>query len=221
MKPVIQARDIHKSYGTLGILKGISVDIYEGEIVSIVGASGAGKTTLLQILGTLDRADKGTLMIDGVDVQTLSPKATARVRNEAIGFIFQNHQLLPELTALENICLPALIRGQRLSQVKEHALHLLDRLTLSERAKHKPHELSGGECQRIAVARALINSPKVILADEPSGSLDTKNKEELHRLFFELRAEFGQAFVIVTHDTELALQADRTITLQDGQILKS
>lgn len=216
---IVQAIDLNKSYGKLEILKGINLCIYEGEIVSIVGLSGAGKTTLLQILGTLDKADRGELRIDGVEVQAISDKERAKLRNEQIGFVFQNHQLLPELTALENVCLPALIKGDKLKTAKIRALELLELLGLKERSSHKPSELSGGECQRVSVARALMNKPKIVFADEPSGSLDTQNKEDLHQLFFELREQLGQTFVIVTHDVDLAARADRMLTIQDGQII--
>lgn len=216
---IVQAIDLNKSYGKLEILKGINLCIYEGEIVSIVGLSGAGKTTLLQILGTLDKADRGELRIDGVEVQAISDKERAKLRNEQIGFVFQNHQLLPELTALENVCLPALIKGDKLKTAKIRALELLELLGLKERSSHKPSELSGGECQRVSVARALMNKPKIVFADEPSGSLDTQNKEDLHQLFFELKDKLGQTFVIVTHDVDLAARADRMLTIQDGIIL--
>lgn len=216
---MIVATDIRKGYGDLEILKGISLSVAEGEIVSIVGASGAGKTTLLQILGTLDKADSGCLRIDGLDVQTLGERATAELRNRAIGFVFQNHQLLPEFNALENVCVPALISGtSSFMKSKERAQELLRLLGLGDRMRHKPSELSGGECQRVAVARALMNDPKVIFADEPSGSLDSHNKDELHQLFFDLRATLGKTFVVVTHDLGLAQQADRMIVLKDGQI---
>lgn len=216
---MIIARDIRKSYGQLEILRGISLSIGAGEIVSIVGASGAGKTTLLQILGTLDRADSGSLSIDGVEVAGLSEGALAELRNKRIGFVFQNHQLLPEFTALENICVPALIGGKSLGEARPHAEALLSMLGLGGRAGHKPSELSGGECQRVAVARALMNGPRVIFADEPSGSLDSKNKEELHQLFFDLRDELGQTFVLVTHDQGLAERADRILHIEDGLII--
>ncbi len=216
---MIIARDIRKRYGQLEILRGISLSIAAGEIVSIVGASGAGKTTLLQILGTLDRADSGSLSIDGVEVAGLSEGALAELRNKCIGFVFQNHQLLPEFTALENICVPALIGGKSLREARPHAEALLSMLGLGGRAGHKPSELSGGECQRVAVARALMNGPRVIFADEPSGSLDSKNKEELHQLFFDLRDELGQTFVLVTHDQGLAERADRILHIEDGLII--
>lgn len=215
---MIVAKDIFKRYDALEVLRGVSLSVGEGEIVSIVGASGAGKTTLLQILGTLDRADSGSLLIDGVEVLSLGERATAELRNQKIGFVFQQHQLLPEFTALENVCVPALIGGKSFAEAKGRGLELLRLLGLEERQSHKPSQLSGGECQRVAVARALMNEPKVIFADEPSGSLDTKNKEELHKLFFDLRAKLGQTFVIVTHDVELAERADRMITIEDGVV---
>ena len=213
---MIDIKNITKSFGSLQVLKGIDLHIDRGEVVSIVGPSGAGKTTLLQILGTLDRPDAGTVYIDSVDVTTLSNKKLADFRNRHIGFVFQFHQLLPEFTALENIMIPAYIAGTSQKAAKERAQELLSFMGLSDRAHHKPSELSGGEKQRIAVARALVNNPAVILADEPSGSLDTKNKEELHQLFFDLRDKFGQTFVIVTHDEGLASITDRTIHMRDG-----
>lgn len=216
---MIIAQDIRKSYGQLEILKGISLSIGAGEVVSVVGASGAGKTTLLQILGTLDRADSGSLTIDGVEVSSLSEAALAELRNKSIGFVFQNHQLLPEFTALENVCVPALIAGGSLRELRPRAEALLSMLGVGGRSGHKPSELSGGECQRVAVARALMNKPKVIFADEPSGSLDSRNKEELHQLFFDLRAELQQTFVLVTHDTSLAQRADRILHIADGIII--
>lgn len=214
---MIQIRNITKSFGSLQVLKGISLDIHQGEVVSIVGASGAGKTTLLQIMGTLDKADSGEVIIAGEDVSKLSQSRLAQFRGKHIGFVFQFHQLLPEFTALENVMMPALIAGSSSSQAKERALELLALMGLTERADHKPAELSGGEKQRVAVARALVNKPDVVLADEPSGSLDTHNKEELHQLFFDLRDRLGQTFVIVTHDPALAEMTDRTIRLQDGK----
>ena len=201
------------------VLKGISLHINKGEVVSIVGPSGAGKTTLLQIMGTLDKPDQGEIIIDGTNVSSMSTKKLSDFRNRHIGFIFQFHQLLPEFTAIENIMIPAFIAGKSHREAKKMAEELLGFMGLTDRAMHKPNELSGGEKQRVAVARALINSPAVILADEPSGSLDTKNKEELHQLFFDLRDKFGQTFVIVTHDEELARITDRTIHLKDGQII--
>lgn len=216
---MIKISNINKSFGNLEVLKGINLEIKPKEIVSIMGASGAGKTTLLQIIGTLDKADKGEILINGTDVSTLKEQELSKFRNENIGFIFQFHQLLPEFTALENIQIPALIAGTSFKEAEIEAKKILNFLKLSNRAKHKPSELSGGEKQRIAIARALINKPKVILADEPTGSLDTQNKEELHRLFFDLRNEFGQTFVIVTHDESLAKLCERTIYMKDGIII--
>ncbi len=215
---MIQARGIRKRFDKLEILKGIDLTIDAGEIVAIVGPSGAGKTTLLQIIGTLDKPDSGTLLIDGVEPFRLNEKQVADFRNRHIGFVFQFHQLLPEFTALENVMIPALIARQQASAAEKRAKELLDFLKLSDRMTHKPAELSGGEKQRVAVARALVNHPSVILADEPSGSLDTRNKEELHALFFDLRNEMGQTFVIVTHDEQLATKADRIIHMKDGRI---
>lgn len=215
---MIKLNNIHKSFGSLEVLKGIDLEIAKGEVVSIVGPSGAGKTTLLQIMGTLDRADSGQVIINDTDISRLGQKSLARFRNRQIGFVFQFHQLLPEFTALENVMIPGLIGGRSRKETRQRALQLLDFMGLSERADHKPSELSGGEKQRVAVARALINEPAVILADEPSGSLDSANKAELHRLFFDLRDRLGQTFVIVTHDEELARTTDRTIHLRDGKI---
>ena len=215
---MIDIKNITKSFGSLQVLKGIDLHIDRGEVVSIVGPSGAGKTTLLQIIGTLDRPDTGTVCVDGIDVTRLSQKKLSDFRNQHLGFVFQFHQLLPEFTAIENIMIPAYIAGMSQKQAKQRAKELLDFMGLADRATHKPNELSGGEKQRVAVARALVNNPAVILADEPSGSLDTKNKEELHQLFFDLRDKFGQTFVIVTHDEQLASITDRTIHLRDGVI---
>lgn len=216
---LLQATNIHKHFGSLEVLKGVDLSVEAGEIISIVGASGAGKTTLLQILGTLEQAEPGvSLRIEGEEVAQLSERRLAELRCRRLGFIFQSHQLLPEFTALENVMIPALLLGRSRSEAKARALELLSRLGLSERAGHKPSELSGGESQRIAVARALVNEPAVIFADEPSGSLDTANKESLHQLFFDLRAQLGQTFVIVTHDSEFAARADRMIVLRDGRI---
>ena len=217
---MIHLTNIEKSFGSLEVLKGIDLEINKGEVVSIVGPSGAGKTTLLQIMGTLDRPDSGKVIVDGVDVSTLSQKKLSDFRNQHVGFVFQFHQLLPEFTALENIMIPAFIAGKSQKEAKRRALELLDFMGLTERAEHKPNELSGGEKQRVAVARALVNNPAVILADEPSGSLDTKNKGELHQLFFDLRDKFGQTFVIVTQDEQLASITDRTIHMKDGRILE-
>lgn len=217
---MIQTHRITKSFGNLQVLKGIDLTINAGEIVSIVGPSGAGKTTLLQIIGTLDAPDSGTLLIQGTNVGELKDKEQAAFRNRNIGFVFQFHQLLPEFTALENVMIPALIGREKASEAERRAKDILEFLNLSDRMTHKPAELSGGEKQRVAVARALINNPAVILADEPSGSLDTKNKEELHRLFFELRDKMHQTFVIVTHDEQLAKDTDRIIHMQDGIIIE-
>ncbi len=215
---MIELRNITKSFGQLQVLKGINLDIRQGEVVSIVGPSGAGKTTLLQIMGTLDDADSGEITIDGHRLNGMSQRELARFRNEHIGFVFQFHQLLPEFTALENVMIPALIANKPSRETRRRAGELLDMMGLSLRAGHKPAELSGGEQQRVAVARALINQPSVILADEPSGSLDSKNKAELHQLFFDLREKLGQTFVIVTHDERLAQLTDRTIHMRDGEI---
>lgn len=215
---MIQLHDIRKSFGSLQVLKGIDLTINQGEIVSIVGPSGAGKTTLLQIIGTLDRADSGRVLFDGVDVSLYNEKQLSAFRNKHIGFVFQFHQLLPEFSAVENVMMPALIKGDSMADARCRAMEMLDFLGLTDRAAHKPAELSGGEKQRVAVARALVNHPQVILADEPSGSLDTQNKEELHRLFFDLRRDLGQTFIIVTHDEALATTTDRTIRLCDGAI---
>ena len=216
---MIDIKGITKSFGSLQVLRGIDLHIEKGKIVSIVGPSGAGKTTLLQIIGTLDKPDGGEILVDGVDVRRLSTNKLSAFRTRPIGFVCQFHQLLPECTALENIMIPAFIAGMSHSEAKKRAMELLAFMGLEERAAHKPNELSGGEKQRVAVARALINRPAVILADEPSGSLDSKNKAELHQLFFDLRDQFGQTFVIVTHDEELAALTDDTIHLKDGQIV--
>jgi lipoprotein-releasing system ATP-binding protein len=218
---MIIAKNIHKYYDELHVLKGVDLTIDKGEIVSIVGASGAGKTTLLQILGTLDFHSKNPesqLQINGIEVSSLSDNALAKFRNEELGFIFQFHQLLPEFTALENVCIPAFIKGTSQKEAETMALELLQFLGLEKRSNHKPNELSGGEQQRVAVARALINSPSVIFADEPSGNLDSESAEQLHKLFFKLRDRFGQTFVIVTHNHELADMADRKITMSDGLV---
>lgn len=216
---MITISNIKKNFGSLQVLKGIDLVVNKGEVVSIVGPSGAGKTTLLQIIGTLDRPDSGSVVIDGQDVTKMSQAKLADFRNRHIGFVFQFHQLLPEFTALENVMIPALIAGTSKRQAKEKALSLLEMLGLAARSSHKPSELSGGEKQRVAVARALVNDPAVILADEPSGSLDSQNKSELHQLFFDLRDRLGQTFVIVTHDESLAAITDRTIHMQDGEIV--
>ena len=217
---MIELQGITKSFGSLQVLKGIDLTIGKGEVVSIVGPSGAGKTTLLQIMGTLDRPDGGSVRINGMDVGRLNERRLSAFRNKEIGFVFQFHQLLPEFTALENVMIPALIQEASAGTARKRAMEMLEMMGLSERASHKPAELSGGEKQRVAVARALMNRPAVVLADEPSGSLDTQNKEELHRLFFELRDRLNQTFVIVTHDEGLAAQTDRTIHLLDGRIQK-
>lgn len=216
---MIDTKGITKSFGKLQVLKGIDLHVNKGEVVSIVGPSGAGKTTLLQIIGTLDQPDSGSIFIDGIDVRNFSTRKLSDFRNRHIGFVFQFHQLLPEFSALENIMIPAFIAGVGRSKAEKRAMHLLKFMGLEDRAGHKPNELSGGEKQRVAVARALVNHPDVILADEPSGSLDSKNKAELHQLFFDLRDKTGQTFVIVTHDENLAALTDRTIQLKDGQII--
>lgn len=218
---MIDGKNIYKRINGIEILKGVDLEINKGEIVSIVGSSGAGKTTLLTILGTLDRPTQGTVRINGEEVSELNDKKLAAFRNQNIGFVFQFHQLLPEFTAIENICIPALIGNKNKKEAEKRAMELLELFNLKERGHHKPSELSGGEQQRVAVARALINSPKVIFADEPSGNLDSVNAQELHKLFFKLRDDFDQTFVIVTHNSELAGMADRTLTMQDGRILHS
>ncbi|MBR4738689.1 MAG: ABC transporter ATP-binding protein [Bacteroidales bacterium] len=214
---MIKAENINKSYGDLHVLQGISLEINHGEVVSIVGASGAGKTTLLQILGTLDRADSGSILYGDVDVTRLKERELSRFRNEKVGFVFQAHHLLPEFTAEENVMIPALIRGDATDKARQRARKLLEMMRLKDRANHKPAALSGGEAQRVAVARALMNEPMVVLADEPSGNLDSQHARELHELFFTLRRELGQTFVIVTHNEELAAMADRKITIIDGK----
>ncbi len=215
---MISLRDIHKSYDRLEVVKGVSLDVAPGEVLSIVGPSGAGKTTLLQIMGTLDRPDRGSVSYDGEDVSSLSGSRLARFRNSSIGFVFQFHQLLPEFSMLENVAMPALIGGASRKDAFARASELIGYLGLSDRAAHRPAELSGGERQRAAVARALVNRPSVVLADEPSGSLDSHNRRELHRLFFDLRRDFGQTFVIVTHDESLAADCDRIVHMDDGVI---
>lgn len=218
-KPIVKADNIHKSFGDIEVLKGISLEIQKGEVVSVVGASGAGKTTLLQILGTLSKPTVGTVYIDGKNTAALNERALSRIRCEKIGFVFQFHHLLPEFTAFENVCIPGYIRGEERKSVETRAEELLKMVGLGDRLSHKPSQLSGGEQQRVAIARALINSPAVVLADEPSGNLDSDNKREIHKLFFDLREKLGQTFVIVTHDESLASMADRKITLKDGKIL--
>ena len=216
---MIKAHDIHKSYGELEVLKGVSLEVKPSEVVSIVGPSGAGKTTLLQILGTLSKMDSGTLKIDSEEVGKLGDDALSDFRNRKIGFVFQFHNLLPEFTALENVMIPALIAGRDKGETEKEAKRLLDMMQLSERTTHKPAALSGGEQQRVAIARALINRPALLLADEPSGNLDSKNRDEIHSLFFRLREELGQTTIIVTHDEGLASMADRKITMRDGEII--
>lgn len=216
---MIQLKNITKSFGSLQVLRGIDLSVEEGQVVSIVGPSGAGKTTLLQIMGTLDKADSGQVIINGHDISALNQKKLSRFRNKHLGFVFQFHQLLPEFTALENIMIPAFIGGADKKEAEERARELLQFMGLADRATHKPNELSGGEKQRVAVARALVNHPDVIMADEPSGSLDSQNKEDLHKLFFNLRDKYGQTFIIVTHDESLATLTDRTIHMKDGIII--
>jgi lipoprotein-releasing system ATP-binding protein len=216
---MIKAENIRRRYGELEVLKGVSIEIAEGEIVSIVGASGAGKSTLLHIIGTLDKADSGTVTIKNIETGKLTDKKLSQFRNLAIGFVFQFHHLLPEFTALENVCIPAFIAGKSEAEAQSKAKELLQFLGLSERMNHKPSELSGGEQQRVAVARALVNRPAVVLADEPSGNLDSRSAKELHQMFFDLRNRFNQTFVIVTHNEELANMADRKLEMKDGQIV--
>ncbi len=216
---MLQATDIHKKYGSLEVLKGVDIEISKGEVVSIAGSSGAGKSTLLHILGTLDLADKGKILIDNVNVSQLNGKKLAAFRNEHIGFVFQFHHLLPEFTALENICIPAWIAGKKNKEIEIRAEELLELLNLTNRGEHKPGELSGGEQQRVAVARALINNPSVVMADEPTGNLDSANAKELHNLFIDLRNRFKQTFLIVTHNEELAQLSDRLLHMKDGKIL--
>ena len=216
---MIQLKNITKSFGSLQVLRGIDLSVEEGQVVSIVGPSGAGKTTLLQIMGTLDKADSGQVIINGQDISALNQKKLSRFRNKHLGFVFQFHQLLPEFTALENIMIPAFIGGADKKEAEERARELLQFMGLADRATHKPNELSGGEKQRVAVVRALVNHPDVIMADEPSGSLDSQNKEDLHKLFFDLRDKYGQTFIIVTHDESLATLTDRTIHMKDGIII--
>ena len=216
---MIKAQNIHKSFGTLKVLNGVSLSVKRSEVVSIVGQSGAGKTTLLQILGTLSAMDSGNLLIDGKDITQMNDNALSDFRNRHIGFVFQFHHLLPEFTALENVMMPALIAGRNKAEVEKEALQLLKMMELTERTSHKPSALSGGEQQRVAIARAIINHPALLLADEPSGNLDSKNRDEIHSLFFRLRDELGQTTIIVTHDDSLASMADRKITMRDGRIL--
>lgn len=217
---MIQINGLEKSYGTLQVLKGINLEIADRSVISIVGASGAGKSTLLHLIGTLDKPDKGKVLIDGTDLYTLSDKELAAYRNQNIGFVFQFHHLLPEFTAAENVALPAMIAGKSKAEAMKRAEELLDFLKLKERLTHKPSQLSGGEQQRVAVARALVNNPKLILADEPSGNLDSENASKLHQLFFDLRDQFHQTFIVVTHNNELAEMSDRKITIKDGQIVR-
>lgn len=216
---MLKARDIHKKYGSLEVLKGVDIDINKGEIVSIVGSSGAGKSTLLHILGTLDKPDNGTVALENVDYHQLSGKKLAAFRNTHIGFVFQFHHLLPEFTALENVCIPGWIAGKRKKDITDRAEHLLEILGIGARKENKPQALSGGEQQRVAVARALINNPKIVFADEPTGNLDSVNARELHQLFFDLRKQFDQTFLIVTHNEELAQMSDRVLHMKDGKML--
>ncbi len=218
---MIKVEHLYKSYGSLEVLKDINLEVRQGEIVSIVGASGAGKTTLLQIMGTLDRADQGVVTIDGTDVSKMGERELSRFRNQKIGFIFQSHNLLPEFTALENVCMPALIAGRTMADTTPEALSIMQFLRIDQRASHKPAALSGGEQQRVAVARALINHPSVVLADEPSGNLDSVHARELHELFFQLREQYHQTFVIVTHNKELAHMSDRQIEIKDGRNMET
>jgi len=215
---MIKAVNIHKKFGDLEVLKGVNLEVKQGEIISIVGSSGAGKTTFLQLLGTLDQANEGQILYDDVDITKLNTNKLAQFRNENIGFVFQFHHLLPEFTALENVCMPALIKGDSKKEAEQKARLLLEKLEISHRKDHKPSELSGGEQQRVATARALINKPKVIFADEPSGNLDSKNAEKLHQLFFDLREQFNQTFVIVTHNDELAKMCDKKYEMEDGNV---
>ena len=217
-QPIIEVKNVFKSYGDLPVLKGVSMSVNKGEVVSIVGASGAGKSTLMHIIGTLDQVDKGQVVIDNKDLSNLRGKSLSEFRNKHIGFVFQFHQLLPEFTAIENVLMPAWIAGEKESSADQRAKDLLKRMGLQDRIHHKPSELSGGEQQRVAIARALINNPAIILADEPSGNLDSANAQQLHQLFFELRNEMNQTFVIVTHNNELADMADRKLTIKDGII---
>lgn len=219
MNPIVKTIDVCKSFGSLQVLRGVSLDVYPSEIVAVVGASGAGKTTLLQILGTLSKADSGSLFLDGVELQSLGEKRLAELRNRKIGFVFQFHHLLAEFDAVENVALPGYIAGRDRAEVNACAVELLNAVGMGHRLGHKPAELSGGEQQRVAIARALINSPAVVLADEPSGNLDSVTKAEIHKLFFDLRDKFGQTFIIVTHDEGLAALADRKIVMKDGQII--
>lgn len=219
MNPIVKTIDVCKSFGSLQVLRGVSLDVYPSEIVAVVGASGAGKTTLLQILGTLSKADSGSLFLDGVELQSLGEKRLAELRNRKIGFVFQFHHLLAEFDAVENVALPGYIAGRDRAEVNARAVELLSAVGMGHRLGHKPAELSGGEQQRVAIARALINSPAVVLADEPSGNLDSVTKAEIHNLFFDLRDKFGQTFIIVTHDEGLAALADRKIVMKDGQII--